>query len=314
MLRDFKKFTAAAVICASVFMYAAASESASSAFVEACKSYSRGEWADAKFQLKKAVSYKENLNPDTYFMLIMAEVYDGDNKSALDDCNFYLENFSDSMYYSRVYYQKGKLLYSLGEYEKSIVVLSDFCHRYDKDELYSYALFYIGESLFAGYKYDEAGSVYERIVTEFPESPKTPAAQYRLETILQRGREEKLLYLLKQTGEEYLSAKEEYERQLRLYNSEAMDSTRQKLAAAQARNETLEKQVAELELQIAALKNNQAEADRIIQELKEAGEKDIPAPEPFDEKKYQLKLLKEKALEAQKMLDEKNADSTTEGK
>ena len=314
LLRDFKKFTAAAVICASVFMYAAASESASSAFVEACKSYSRGEWADAKFQLKKAVSYKENLNPDTYFMLIMAEVYDGDNKSALDDCNFYLENFSDSMYYSRVYYQKGKLLYSLGEYEKSIVVLSDFCHRYEKDELYSYALFYIGESLFAGYKYDEAGSVYERIVTEFPESPKTPAAQYRLETILQRGREEKLLYLLKQTGEEYLSAKEEYERQLRLYNSEAMDSTRQKLAAAQARNETLEKQVAELELQIAALKNNQAEADRIIAELKEAGEKDIPAPEPFDEKKYQLKLLKEKALEAQKMLDEKNADSTTEGK
>ena len=314
LLRDFKKFTAAAVICASVFMYAAASESASSAFVEACKSYSRGEWADAKFQLKKAVSYKENLNPDTYFMLIMAEVYDGDNKSALDDCNFYLENFSDSMYYSRVYYQKGKLLYSLGEYEKSIVVLSDFCHRYDKDELYSYALFYIGESLFAGYKYDEAGSVYERIVTEFPESPKTPAAQYRLETILQRGREEKLLYLLKQTGEEYLSAKEEYERQLRLYNSEAMDSTRQKLTAAQARNETLEKQVAELELQIAALKNNQAEADRIIAELKEAGEKDIPAPEPFDEKKYQLKLLKEKALEAQKMLDEKNADSTTEGK
>ena len=314
LLRDFKKFTAVAVICASVFMYAAASESASSAFVEACKSYSRGEWADAKFQLKKAVSYKENLNPDTYFMLIMAEVYDGDNKNALDDCNFYLENFSDSMYYSRVYYQKGKLLYSLGEYEKSIVVLSDFCHRYDKDELYSYALFYIGESLFAGYKYDEAGSVYERIVTEFPESPKTPAAQYRLETILQRGREEKLLYLLKQTGEEYLSAKEEYERQLRLYNSEAMDSTRQKLAAAQARNETLEKQVAELELQIAALKNNQAEADRIIAELKEAGEKDIPAPEPFDEKKYQLKLLKEKALEAQKMLDEKNADSTTEGK
>ena len=309
MLKDFKKCTAVAVICASIFMYAMAS-----AFVEACKSYSRGDWSDAKFMLKKAVSYKENLNPDTYFMLIMAEVYDGDNKNALDDCNFFLDNFSDSMYYARVYYQKGKLLYSLGEYEKSVVVLSDFCHMYETDELYSYALFYIGESLFAGYKYDEAGSVYERIVTEYPESPKTPAAQYRLETILQRGREEKLLYLLKQTGEEYLAAKEEYERQLRLYNSEAMDSTRQKLTAAQARNESLEKQVADLELQIAALKNNQAEADRIIQELREAGESDIPAPEPFDEKKYQLKLLKEKALEAQKMLDEKKAASATEGK
>ena len=65
MLRDFKKFTAIAVICTSVFMYASASESASSAFVEACKSYSRGDWSDAKFMLKKAVSYKENLNPDS---------------------------------------------------------------------------------------------------------------------------------------------------------------------------------------------------------------------------------------------------------
>ena len=310
MLKAFKKFNAAAFIFSAVFMYVSASESASSAFVEACKSYSKGDWSDAKFMLKKAVSYKENLNPDTYFMLIMAEVYDGDNKNALDDCNFFLENFSDSMYFARVYYQKGKLLYSLGEYEKSIVVLSDFCHLYEGDELYSYALFYIGESLFAAYKYDEAGSVFERIVTEFPESPKTPAAQYRLETILQRGREEKLLYLLKQTGEEYLSAKEEYERQLRLYNSEAMDSTRQKLAAAQSRNETLEKQIADLELQIAALKNNQEESDRIIQQLREAGEKDIPDPEPFDERKYQLKKLKEKALEAQKMLDEKNAASS----
>ena len=314
MLRSFKKCTVAAVIFASIFMYASASESASSAFVEACKSYSRGDWSDAKFMLKKAVSYKENLNPDTYFMLIMAEVYDGDNKNALDDCNFFLDNFPDSLYYARVYYQKGKLLYSLGEYEKAVVVLSDFCHLYDQDELYSYALFYIGESLFAGYKYDEAGSVYERIVTEYPESPKTPAAQYRLETILQRGREEKLLYLLKQTGEEYLSAKEEYERQLRLYNSEAMDSTRQKLTAAQARNESLEKQVAELEKEIAALKNNQEESDRIIQELKEAGEKDVPAPEPFDERKYQLKLLKEKALEAQKMLNQKNTAADSEAK
>ena len=134
MLKIFKKSTALAVLLASVCMYSFASESASSAFVEACKSYSRGDWSDAKFMLKKAVSYKENLNPDTYYMLIMAEVYDGDNRNALDDCNFFLDNFSDSMYFSRVYYQKGKLLYNLGEYEKAVVVLSDFCHRYEDDE------------------------------------------------------------------------------------------------------------------------------------------------------------------------------------
>ena len=309
LVKVFKKGIAVAFMFASVLMFANASESASSAFVEACKAYTRGDWSDAKIMLKKAVSYQENLNPDTYFMLISSEVYDGDNKNALDDCNFFLKNFPDSLYYARVSYQKGKLLYALGEYEKSIVVLSDFCHRFEDDDLYSFALFYIGESLFAGYKYDEAAAVFERIVTEFPESAKTPAAQYRLETILQRGREEKLLYLLKQTGEEYLSAKEEYERQLKLYNSEAIDSTRQKLSSAQNKNELLEKQIAELEAQIAELKSSQEESERLIQELKEAGER---AGDPFGDTKYQVKLLKEKALEAQKLLNERTAASNTE--
>lgn len=314
MLKHFKKGMAAAFVCLFVLGFASASESGASAFVEACKAYSKGDWADAKFMLRKAVSYKENLNPDTYYMLITAEVYDGDNKNALDDCNFFLENFPDSMYYSRVYYQKGKLLYSLGEYEKCIIVLSDYCHRFEKDELYSFALFYIGESLFAGYKYDEAGSIYERIVTEFPESPKTPAAQYRLETILQRGREEKLLYLLKQTGEEYLAAKEDYERQLRLYNSEAVDSTRKRLAAAQTRNDELENKVRALEMEIESLKSDRSDTERRYNELlnERENEPDIPASVPFDETRNQVKILKLKALEAQNLLDSKKTKKPEE--
>ncbi len=315
LLKHFKKGMAAVFVCLFVLGFASASESGASAFVEACKAYSKGDWSDAKFMLRKAVSYKENLNPDTYYMLISAEVYDGDNKNALDDCDFFLENFPDSMYYSRVYYQKGKLLYSLGEYEKCIIVLSDYCHRYEKDELYSFALFYIGESLFAGYKYDEAGSIYERIVTEFPESPKTPAAQYRLETILQRGREEKLLYLLKQTGEEYLAAKEDYERQLRLYNSEAVDSTRKRLAAAQTRNDELENKVRALEMEIESLKSDRSDSERRYNELlnERENEMDVPSPVPFDETKNQLKILKLKALEAQNLLDAKK-NQKSEGK
>ena len=315
LIKSFRKIITAAILvclCSAGALFAATSESASSAFVEACKAYSRGDWSDAKFMLKKAVSYSENMNPDTYYMLITSEVYDGDYRNALDDCNFFIESFPKSVYYPRICYQKGKLLYSLGEYEKSIVVLSDFCHRYEKDDLYSFALFYIGEALFAGYKYDEAAAIYERIVKDFPESEKTPAAQYRLETILQRGREEKLLYLLKQTGEEYLSAKEEYERQLRLYNSESLETARKKLTDAQNKNEQLERQVADLEQEIEALKTSQSESERIIQELKESNDRDIPAIEPFDEKKYQVKLLKEKALEAQKILNEKAAASEGE--
>lgn len=309
-----KKICMAAILAmmVSFSISAASSESAKSAYAEACKAYSRGDWADAKILLKKVVSYPENLNPDVYYMLISAEVYAGESKNALDDCNYFLETFPNSMYYPNICYQKGKLLYTLGEYEKSIIVMSDFCHRFEKDDLYSFALFYIGESLFAGYKYDEAGTIYERIVRDFPESAKAPAAQYRLESILQRGREEKLLYLLKQTGEEYLAAKEEYEKQLRLYNVESVDSTRQKLSAAQKKNEELENQIKTLEDQISELKVNQELADQRILELQQQ-EKDVPSPEPFDENKAQVKKLKAKAREAQRLLTERLINSANGG-
>ena len=300
-----KKICMAAILAmmVSFSVSAASSESAKSAYAEACKAYSRGDWADAKILLKKVVSYPEYLNPDVYYMLISSEVYAGESKNALDDCNYFLETFPNSIYYPNICYQKGKLLYTLGEYEKSIIVMSDFCHRFEKDDLYSFALFYIGESLFAGYKYDEAGTIYERIVRDYPESAKAPAAQYRLESILQRGREEKLLYLLKQTGEEYLAAKEEYEKQLRLYNVESVDSTRQKLNAAQKKNEELENQIKALESQISDLKVNQELADQRILELQQQ-EKDVPSPEPFDENKAQVRKLKAKAREAQRLLTE----------
>ena len=248
-----------AVLCAVYFLFGilTASESSSAAYLEACKAFSRGEWDSAELLLKKAVAYDENYNADTFYMLITAEVYAQDNKNALSDCETFLYNFPDSIYAPRVQYIRGKTLFLLGDYEKSIVVLSDFCHQYETDELYPSALFYIAESLYAGYKYDEAESLYERIVLVYSDNEKVSASKYRIESIAQRSREEKLLYLLKQTGEEYLAAKEEYEKQLRLYNSEAINSTREKLVDAQMKNKELEDQVRDLENQIAELKLEQ---------------------------------------------------------
>lgn len=377
-----KKIIAITVVLISLAVSLFSSESATTAYMEGCKFYSQGDWASAEIMLKKAVSYPENFNPDVYYMLITAEVYNGSKKSALDDCNVYLNNFPESSFYSRVKYHKGKILYDLGEYEKAIIELSDFCHQYVDDELYSFALFYIGESLFAGYKYEEARGIFDRIVVEFPDSEKAPAAQYRIDTILQYTREEKLLYLLKQTGEEYLSAKEEYEKQLKMYNSETVNSTRQKLSDAQVKNSAFEKQIADLQSQLDAVMAEskkieeerdavKAEAEKIVKERDAAIEKskeleanqfvpevldkeknvqapvidststdsnstqpvikegekesaktsevkkaevitpskvddDIPNLEPYDETKEQLRILKEKAREVQRILDSKN--------
>lgn len=303
-----KKAIVIALLFSVFSLFGFSSESASMAFVEGCRAYSQGDWTSAKFMLKKAVSYPENLTADTYYMLITAEMNAGDDYSALDDCNVYLEHFPGSIYYPRIAYHKGKILYNLGEYEKSIIALSDFCHQNEKSDLYSYALFYIGESLFAGYKYDDASAIYERLVTDFPDSPKASAAQYRIDSISQRQREEKLLYLLKQTGEEYLSAKEEYEKQLRQYNSESINNTRQKLLETQTRNEELERQVSDLEMQLAAVKKELEDRTAVQMQtpvVVEVADEEIPSAEPYDETKENLKILRQKALEAQKILEER---------
>ena len=279
-----------------------ASDASSAAYLEACKAFSRGEWESAELLLQKAVAYPQNNNADTNYMLITAEIYAEDNNRALKDTEAFLHNYPDSIYTPRVQYMRGKLLYQLGDYEKAIIVLSDFCHQYQSSELYPSALFYIAESLYAGYKYDEAETLYEQIITQYPDSDKVSASQFRMETIAQRSREEKLLYLLKQTGEEYLAAKEDYEKQLRLYNSEAINTTREKLLDSQQKNQELEEQIRDLENQIAELKAEQQARSDKEQAIIVAAEKENVFTETSSTDE-DLKLLKQKARLVQWLID-----------
>ena len=119
---------------------------------------------------------------------------------------------------------------------------------------------------------------------------------------MQRGREEKLLYLLKQTGEEYLAAKEDYEKQLRLYNSEAINTTRERLVDSQRKNQELEEQIRDLENQIAELKAEQeARSDEEQAVIVAAKKEDVFTETSSTEE--DLKLLKQKARLVQWMID-----------
>lgn len=323
------KKIAASIVLVSCISFSIFSESnATAAFVEGCQSYSRGEWENAIFSLRKAIAYSDASEPDVYYMLISSEMYNLDYSSALNDCDVFLESFPTSIYYPRIQYFKGKNLFLLGDFERSIIELSDYCHLNQTDDLYPYALFYIAESLYSAYKYDDAAAIYERILEEFPDCERVSAAQYRLDSILQRSREEKLLYLLKQTGEEYLSAKEEYEKQLRMYNSDTVITARQKLTEAQQKNEELENQIRDLELQISALRDEVAAETAKNEKIMKDHEAEIqllnksPEPEPqvtakpeekkvdktAEERREQLKQLREKALEAQRRFEEQQTD------
>jgi len=279
-------------------------ESGTAAYVQGCKAFSDGDWDSAVFLLKKSVAYPDNDTADANYMLIQAEIYSGDERSALADCDDFLLSFPKSAYTPRIRFTKGKILYNLGEYDKAIVVLSDFCHQNENDGLYPSALFYIAESLYSGYKYKEAEDIYSTIVTKYSDSDKVSASQYRIDSIAQHSREEKLLYLLKQTGEEYLAAKEDYEKQLRLYNSEAINTTREKLVEAQLKNRELEAQIKNLENQILELKNDR---DRLMANNQQ-GVADLAGNAAFDQevsKDDSIKNLKEKAKMVEYLLQEK---------
>ncbi|MBP5402306.1 MAG: tetratricopeptide repeat protein [Treponema sp.] len=249
-------------------------------FADALNAYKNYEWNNSIFLFKKLHANPENITPESMYILIMAQTYAGRYKQAADDCSFFLKNFPNSQYAQLVIYQKGKNLYQTGDYEKSIITLSDFCHAYPTHQLYAASLFWIAESFFATYNFDSAKPLYERIVAEFPEDLKAKDAKYRLDIIAQRGREEKLLYLLKQTGEDYLSSKEAYEKSLKYYNAESSFDVNNQLKELRQKNESLDADLtsernrsAELEARIKVYENELTDNIRLLKErAKEAGD------------------------------------------
>ncbi|MBR0546189.1 MAG: tetratricopeptide repeat protein [Treponema sp.] len=283
----------------SLFSQASGQSLPVTAFVQGAKAFSSGEWTSSIFLLRKAVSYPENFNPDTWYMLITAEMYAGEYKNAYQDCETYMQNFPESPYDSYVLYHRGRSLFCMGEYEKSVLILSDFCHQYPDHEMYPSALYWIAEAFFEAYNYDDAEVLYSAIVNDYSDDAKADSAQYRLEIIKQAAREEKLIYLLKETGEEYLAAKEEYERQLRLSGVDSTSDARRRILDLQRTNADLERRVLELE------NENEELQEKLNDEIAKNG--DIKSGTDF-----LLSDLKRKAEYTKKLLEEKQGEGKNE--
>ena len=283
----------------SLFSQASGQSLPVTAFVQGAKAFSSGEWTSSIFLLRKAVSYPENFNPDTWYMLITAEMYAGEYKNAYQDCETYMQNFPESPYDYYVLYHRGRSLFCMGEYEKSVLILSDFCHQYPDHEMYPSALYWIAEAFFEAYNYDDAEVLYSAIVNDYSDDAKADSAQYRLEIIKQAAREEKLIYLLKETGEEYLAAKEEYERQLRLSGVDSTSDARRRILDLQRTNADLERRVLELE------NENEELQEKLNDEIAKNG--DIKSGTEF-----LLSDLKRKAEYTKKLLEEKQGEGKNE--
>lgn len=186
----------------------------------AYNAYRDADYQSAVMLFRRALSDPQNESDSALYMLIMAGMHSRSYKAAYADMDYFLQNYPDSEYAHLIKYQQGRSLYCLGEFDKAVLALSDFCHQNPDSPMYASALFWIAECFYAGYNFEQARPLYERIIDEFPKDAKALEAKYRLDAINQRLREEKLLYLLQQTGESYLSSKENYEKALRRYELE----------------------------------------------------------------------------------------------
>ncbi len=277
----------------------------SSTLIQGYEAYRDGNWGEAAIFLRRARSESES--EDILYMLIMCGMYSADYATALNDCDSFLEKYSKSSLAPAVLYQKGRALHYLLQNDRAVIVLSDFCHENPRSPLYASALFWLGECFYDDYNYDTASALYSRVVDEFPKDEKAIDAQKRLEAISRTEREQKLLYLLKMTGEEYLVSRENYERQLRQYQTEDMIALRRQLNAANARIAELEKVASETVSANQNVQENQNVQNTSSQsEETENPSKDSQESKEKENRSEEMQMLKEKAELLQKLLDEKS--------
>ena len=271
-------------------------------------SYQKGDWTNAAFFLRKAATDPSVSNDSVWYMIIMSEMNMEKFSNALSDCNYFMQTFNDSSLLPNVKYQRGRILHYVGQNDNAVLELSDFCHENTESPVYSSALFWIAECFYEDYSFETAKTLYERVVSEFPESSKVEDSLFKISLINQREREEKLLYLLKLTGEEYLSARETYEKQLRIYQTEDAKELRKQLAQARERILELEYNAANNMtysqsgpvVESVSSENTRNEA---VPESKTDGNTSKASKGPVSDE--EIFTLKQKAALIQKLLDSK---------
>ena len=154
--------------------------------VDGYLSYQKGDWTNAAFFLRKAVTDSSVSGDSVWYMIIMSEMNMEKFSNALADCNYFEQTFSDSSLLPNIKYQKGRILHYIGQNDNAVLELSDFCHENPESPVYSSALFWIAECFYDDYSFETAKTLYERVVTEFPESSKVEDSLFKISLINQR--------------------------------------------------------------------------------------------------------------------------------
>ncbi len=295
------------LLLGNIFVFSANTQDS---LIQGLEAYKNGDWSSASFFLRKAVTSPENSSDNVWYMIIASQMYAENYETAVSDCDTFKRKFADSPLVPYVEYQKGRALHFLGQNDSAVLTLSGFCHQYPKNEMYSSALYWLGECFFDDFNYESAKSLYETIVADFPDSSKVQDAKFKLDLIAQREREQKLLYLLKMTGEEYLNSRENYEKQIREYQTQDLVSLRRQLNAANSRIKELEDAASETLNAVKLRSQNEAKQNVLSSQenLEDSSQQALPLQQASSSRKKavsdeEMSMLKAKAELLQAILD-----------
>jgi tetratricopeptide (TPR) repeat protein len=234
--------------------------------------YGESRWREAVIELRRAEAEapSNDERAGALYWISLAELSAGEYEASLGDMEE-LERIAlpGSRYAGELSYHKGRVLFYLGRYDESVVLLRDYADHTGDAVKKAAALYWIGECLFAMGQFEEAGGVFTLITEQYPQSAKFEASSYRLALINQKKVESELLEMLKWSHEESLKSVEDYQRRERSYDQALI--AYQKRLADMARNggelsaEEYQRQLSAAEariLELEALLNISNDTDR----------------------------------------------------
>jgi TolA-binding protein len=212
--------------------------------------------------------------PEAAYWSVLAYLAAGDQSTAGSSIDAFISAYPTSPRVPDLLYQRGRILYSKGDYEGALRVFSAFSLASPANDLVPSAVYWSGECLYALGRLEEAERAFTAVAQGYPSSVKVEAATYRISLIGLEYRQRELLKLLTWSHEESLRSVEDfrrrekaYESSIALYQKQISDSKR---GAATDQDKTLadlRAQVADLGSKLAAaeakLASVQAEAEAL---------------------------------------------------
>ena len=209
--------------------------------------------------------------PAAYLLIAKSYMAIGKLDDAERNIEFYLATYEKEPDYQEALYQKGRLLFLQEDFENSIRSLQGFITAYPKSQLVPSAWFWVGESLYGLGRLDDAQGMYRTIITDYPTSIKTEAAQYKLALIQLQKKEGELSKLLKWSHEDFLKSIEEYQNREKTYE-QAIAAYQRRIAGTGAGDDL--KTIAELRQQLS---RKSEEANQLAAQLARLGAPSISA-------------------------------------